>query len=94
MVTTICGAVFNTTTNARFDFDSISYLVANKDNQTVQSAVRALSDDFVNTSDINFVEAVEQIYFAQAIGQPTVVGVDGNSSLTDLNNLFQAHFVA
>ncbi|GKS70389.1 hypothetical protein W03_23930 [Nitrosomonas sp. PY1] len=88
------GAVFNTTTNTHFNFDSISYLVANKDNQIVQSSVKALSDNFVNTSDINFVEAVEQIYFAQAIGQPTVVGVDGNSSLADLNILFQTHFVA
>jgi len=88
------GAIFNTTSNTHFNFDPISYLVANKDNLTVKSSVMALSESIVSTKDVNFTEAVEQIYFTQVIGQPTAVDVDGNSSLTDLNNFFQTHFVA
>jgi hypothetical protein len=86
------GAVFNTTTNAAFQFDAEGYLVSNADNASVRQLVGALAGQFSRTSDAGFVEAVESHYLQQVdlVGLPRM----SNATAADLNALYGTGFGA
>jgi len=86
------GAVFNTTTNAAFQFDAEGYLVSNADNASVRQLVGALSGQYSRTSDAGFIEAVESHYLQQVdlVGLPRM----SNASAADVNALYGTGFGA
>ena len=85
------GAQFSTTTNSAFAFDAEGYLVANRGNADVQAFVRTLAGKFQHSSDVGFVEAVEQHY----LGQVAIVGLahGGAASAAELNTAFGTSFL-
>ncbi|MES2899808.1 MAG: Ig-like domain-containing protein, partial [Pseudomonadota bacterium] len=85
------GVQFNTTTSSAFVFDAEGYLIANRDNASIQAFVRTLATQFLHSSDAGFIEAVEQFYLTQI----TVVGNvhGGVASAADLNLVFGTSFL-
>ncbi len=84
------GALFNTTTDRAFVFDAEGYLVANKENASIQAFVNQLSTQFSNTSDARFIDAVELHY----LNQVQLVGLPhgGSATAADLNLAFATQF--
>uniref|UniRef100_UPI0009A535EA choice-of-anchor U domain-containing protein n=1 Tax=Zoogloea sp. LCSB751 TaxID=1965277 RepID=UPI0009A535EA len=88
------GAVFNTTATSAFTFDAEAYLVANRNDSTIQNLVKSLAGSYTSTSDAQFIETVEQQYLTQVSLVGTVVAHGTSATAADLNAAFGTHFLA
>jgi hypothetical protein len=86
------GAQFSTTATTAFTFDAEGYLMANKQDATVQALVHSLALMYTSTSDARFVDSVEQHFLARA--QLTGVAHGEAATAADLNAAFGTTFAA